>query len=53
MAVRQKWHEEHRDFQVGDIVVIQEDRPNRGSWKMAEIIKIEPSTDGHVRETCR
>ena len=50
MIVQQKWHLKQRNFQVGDIVLIQEDRPIRGSWKLAEISKIEPSTDGQVRD---
>ena len=31
-------------------MLIQEDKPIRGSWKLAEVIKIEPSTDGQVRD---
>ena len=50
MIVQQKWYIKQRNFQVGDIVLIQEDKPIRGSWKLAEVIKIEPSTDGQVRD---
>ena len=41
-----------RNFQVGDIVLIQEDKPIRGSWKLAEVIKIEPSTNPSHRSRC-
>ena len=50
MLVRQKWHLKQRNFQIGDIVLLHEDKPLRGSWKMAEITSIEPSSDGCVRD---
>ncbi|XP_043234175.1 uncharacterized protein LOC122387784 isoform X1 [Amphibalanus amphitrite] len=50
MIVRQKWHIQQRNFQVGDIVIVQEDNPARATWRMAEISKIEPSSDGLVRD---
>ena len=50
MIVRQKWHIQQRNFQAGDIVIVQEDNPARATWRMAEISKIEPSSDGLVRD---
>ena len=50
LLVQQKWHLKQRNFQIGDIVLIQEDKPMRGSWRLAEIIQIEASSDGNVRD---
>ena len=35
---------------MGDIVIVQEDKPARGSWRLAEIDKVEPSSDGAIRD---
>ena len=38
---------EKRDFEVGDIVLLEEDF-GRKKWPMARIVKIEPDSNGIV-----
>ena len=46
---RQKWTEEKRSLQVGDVVLLREEGMGRGHWPMARVVEAHQSTDGHVR----
>ncbi|XP_043218664.1 uncharacterized protein LOC122379997 [Amphibalanus amphitrite] len=50
LLIRQKWHHKNCDLRPGDIVLVQENKPLRGKWKLAEVTDVEPSTDGNVRD---
>ena len=50
LITRQKWHEKMRNLRPGDIVLVQENKPLRGKWKLAEVVDVEPSSDGNVRD---
>ena len=39
----------NRQPQVGEVVLLKEDGQPRGSWKLARIVKLNRSSDGHVR----
>ena len=45
---RQKWNTKTRNFEVGDIVLLQDDS-HRNQWPMARIVSIEPDKNGNVR----
>ena len=45
---RQKWNTKTRNFEVGDIVLLQDDS-HRNQWPMARIVGIEPDKHGNVR----
>ena len=45
-----KWHQPHRNFREGDLVLIQDKNAPRHNWRMALISKVHPNpTDGLVR----
>ena len=46
---RQKWTHQRRDTQVGDIVLIKDEVMPRAYWKLARVVEVFPSKDGHVR----
>ena len=48
--MRQKWHVDHRNLCVGDIVLMQDSNAVRGRWKLARVCDVYPSTDGKVRK---
>ena len=50
LLVRKKWHTEHRNVQVGDIVLIQDSNAIRGVWKLGYVVKFFIDDDGHVRK---
>ena len=50
MLVRQKWHTERRNFQEGDVVLIQDSNLVRGNCKLGQVSKMFPSQDGKVRK---
>ena len=46
---RQKWTEERRNLQVGDVVLLKEEGAGRCHWPMARVCEVHKSKDGHVR----
>jgi hypothetical protein len=50
LLVRQKWHTEKRNLQVGDVVFVQDSNNIRGQWKLAQIVEATPGMDGKVRD---
>ena len=49
LIVRQKWHTDHRNVSVGDVVLIGDKNEIRGAWKLAMVSEVFPSSDGKVR----
>ena len=49
LQTRQKWTEEKRNFQVGDIFLLKEEHVVRNSWPMARVTQVFPNEDGLVR----
>ncbi|XP_045134453.1 uncharacterized protein LOC123518017 [Portunus trituberculatus] len=49
LLIRQKWHIERRNLQIGDIVLFQDSNIVRGTWKFAEVAVANESKDGKVR----
>nr|XP_027232842.1 uncharacterized protein LOC113824303 [Penaeus vannamei] len=45
-----KWHCEKRNLRVGDVVIVQDQNTIKGTWKLAEVCSIIPSSDGKVRD---
>ena len=43
---RQKWIKPHRNFVVGDIVLVKDDNLLWNQWKLARVKEILPSDDG-------
>ena len=50
LLIRRKWHTEHRNMQVGDVVIIQDSNAIRGVWKLGRVVKSFLGDDGHVRK---
>ena len=46
---RQKWLDQKRNFQVGDVVLVKEDKTPRNRWKMGRLTEVVPSKDGLIR----
>ena len=46
---RPKWKQKKRNFQVGDIVLLNVDSP-RNEWPMAKVIETYPAQDGLIRQ---
>ncbi len=51
MLVQKKWHTESRNVRVGDVVVVQPEKPKlfKGNWRLAQVCKTDPGRDGKVR----
>ncbi|XP_077967709.1 uncharacterized protein LOC120346600 [Styela clava] len=49
LQLRQKWHKPVRNFAVGDIVLIVDEKTKRGFWPKGLIVEVFPDSDGHVR----
>ncbi|XP_077968087.1 uncharacterized protein LOC144422128 [Styela clava] len=49
LQLRQKWHKPVRNFAIGDIVLIVDEKTKRGFWPKGLIEEVFPDSDGHVR----
>ena len=49
LSARKKWHREHSDVQVGEIVIVISPDTTRGNWPLGRILEVYPGTDGRVR----
>ena len=48
---RQKWNTPMRNFAVGDIVLVVDDKSPRGSWPLGRVLEVYPNrSDGRVRK---
>ena len=48
LQTRQKWNENKRNLQVGDVVLVKEDT-KRNEWKLAVVDEVRHSNDGVIR----
>lgn len=46
----QKWHQKHRNAQINDKVIVQDDTAPRNKWKLAKVTEVFPCKDGCVRK---
>jgi len=46
---RQKWIKPRRDFAVGDLVLIVDERVHRGQWPLGRVLEVHPGRDGFIR----
>ena len=46
---RPKWHQERRNLQVNDVVLIKDESTSRNEWPMGVVTDVEPDTKGLVR----
>ena len=49
LVVCQKWHTERRNVCAGDIVLLQEPKIARSSWRIGRVTAVFPGRDGKVR----
>ena len=49
MTVRQKWHTNKRNLQVGDIVLVQDNSVFRGNWKLGQVAEVNPGKGSIIR----
>ena len=46
---RQKWLRPRRNFAVGDLVLIADERVHRGQWPLGRVVEDHPGSDGLTR----
>jgi hypothetical protein len=46
---RHKWHEERRNFEKNDLVLMADERLPRGQWPLARVLETYPDKNNHVR----
>ena len=49
LQLRQKWHEAVRNLEVGDLVILCDDKLPRNSWSLGRVMETYPGSDGLVR----
>ena len=49
LQIRQKWLSEHRNFKIGDLVLVAAETTTRGKWPMGVVDAVEMDADGLVR----
>ena len=49
LQMRKKWNRPQRSFEIGDIVLVVDERTSRNLWPLAHVIDITPDSVGAVR----
>ena len=49
LLVRQKWHVDRRNVEVGDICLLKDSNAYRGEWRLCEVASVSPDDRGRVR----
>jgi len=49
LQLRQRWHEPVKNLEVGDIVILADDKLPRNSWPLGRVVETYPGSDGLVR----
>ena len=49
LSARKRWHQEQKNFQVGDVVLLVSADTPRGSWPLGKIVQVFPGNDGKIR----
>ena len=49
LLIRQKWHHERRNLEIGDVCMLQDSNNLRGEWRICKVVKIHPGEDNIVR----
>ena len=49
LTTRGKWKDKKPSYQVGELVLLQDDEAKRGKWPLARITKVMPGADAIVR----
>ena len=49
LLIRQKWHHEKRNFQIGDVCLLKDSVEFRGDWRLAKVSAVFPDEHGIVR----
>ena len=49
LQMRKKWNLSQRSFEIGDIVLVVNERTSRNLWPLAHVIDITPDSVGAVR----
>ena len=49
LVVRQKWHSERRNLQVGDLCLLKDSNLYRGEWRLCEVAEVYPDRSKKVR----
>ena len=49
LLVRQKWHVDRRNVEVGDVCLLKDSNAYRGEWRLCEVASVSPDDRGRVR----
>ena len=49
LSHHQKWRKPHRNVQIGDLVLIKDEKIFHCQWPLARVVKVFPGEDGRVR----
>ena len=50
LIIRPKWHSSTGNFNVCDVVMVQDSNHVRGQWKLEQVCAANPAKDGRVRD---
>ena len=49
LQLRQKWHKPVKNLEVGDVVILADDKLSRSSWPLGRVVETYPGSDGLIR----